>query len=55
MSFDNAISIPNKKAKITMAFGGMNFSAPEVFLGTHTRKVDEFSAGVLMFYLLGSN
>ena len=28
------------------------FTAPEIFIGKYYRKVDEYAAGILMYYLL---
>ena len=53
MSFDNAVQVPSKKTHITKAVGGTFFVAPEVYTGRYNKKVDEFAAGVLMYYMLG--
>ena len=31
---------------------GTEFTAPEVYLGKYDSKIDEYSVGVLMYYLL---
>jgi serine/threonine protein kinase len=56
MSFENAVSIANKKSLIKNNLHmQINFTAPEVYLGKHDCKVDEYAAGVLMYYLLSEN
>ena len=51
MSFDNAVSISNKSQVIIKGMPGLEFTAPEVFLSKYNRKLDEYSAGVVMYYI----
>lgn len=53
LSFDNSFNIPHKKARIYQTIPNKTmFHAPEVYINRYNKKVDEFSAGVLMYYLL---
>ena len=52
MSFDSACQLPHKKAKMNKSLKANEFTAPEVFLGKYDKKIDEYSVGILMFYLL---
>jgi serine/threonine protein kinase len=44
--------MPNKDVKLSKALNTTPFVAPEVFLGTYSKRIDEFAVGVLMYYLL---
>lgn len=52
MSFDNAVQLTHKNQKLSNVLPGMDFTAPEIFLSKYDRKIDEYAAGVLMYYLL---
>lgn len=52
MSFDSAISIKTKDQPLTKVLPANEFIAPEVFIGRYGRKIDEYGAGVVMYYLL---
>jgi serine/threonine-protein kinase len=53
MSFDNSIQLSTKKQLIQFKVSNqLPFISPEQFIGKYNRKVDEYSAGVLMYYLL---
>lgn len=52
LSFENSYNIPHKKARIYQTISKSNFSAPEVYISKYNKKVDEFAAGVFMYYLL---
>eukprot|EP00347_Sterkiella_histriomuscorum_P000549 403375425 len=52
MSFDNAVQLSYRDQNLTNVLPGMEFTAPEIFIGKYDRKIDEYAAGVLMYYLL---
>lgn len=52
MSFDNAIRINHKAQILSRKANGNEYVAPEVFTGKYDRKIDEYSAGVVMYVLL---
>ena len=52
MSFENAIQLNENHVYMTQPLNANVFSAPEIFNGKYTKKIDEFSAGVLMYHLL---
>lgn len=55
MSLDNAQVISNKNQVINKSIYRSEFLAPEAFLGKYDRKIDEYSVGVLMYYLLSNS
>ena len=52
IDFGEAIFIPQKKKNIEDIAGTLNYLSPELIKGQMTKELDEWSCGILMYYLL---
>ena len=52
IDFGEAIFMPQKKKYIDDIAGTLNYLSPELIKGQMIKELDEWSCGVLMYYLL---